>query len=275
MAFFLVKLPEGEGGQTIVAGARAFIVEADSASLAKELCAAQFGGDQDWTDAGVTATDIATLGASNLAGWKYKVTVRDPAVGGAEGIVEEVEYEALASILGVSAVAIDGGGTGYTAGDVLTVSGGTQTSPCRLLVDSESGGVIDGVSVIDPGQYTAVPGNPVSVTGGSGSGATFDLTSAAATLSAVGGGLVAALNATGSIGGARHTPADDTLLVAAGSGVDDLGDQAVQVEVTPAGSEEPMPGMVGTITDEGASTDDLKAVLTNPTAVPAVIQLVK
>jgi hypothetical protein len=73
--------------------------------------------------------------------------------------------------------AIAGGGTGYTVGNILTVSGGTfiNSAQQQIRVDAVSGGVITGISVSSFGQYTTLPTNPVSVTGGSGSGATFNL----------------------------------------------------------------------------------------------------
>ena len=75
-----------------------------------------------------------------------------------------------------TAVAIAGGGTGYVVTDVLTVSGGTYTTQTTLTITSVSGGVIDGIEVTEPGVYSVIPSNPVSVTGGSGSGATFTMT---------------------------------------------------------------------------------------------------
>lgn len=74
-------------------------------------------------------------------------------------------------------VAIDDDGTGYTAGDTLTVTGGTRTVAVELTVNTVGGGgEITGVSLSNVGLYTALPTNPVSVTGGTGSGAEFDLT---------------------------------------------------------------------------------------------------
>ena len=76
-----------------------------------------------------------------------------------------------------AAAAVAGGGTGYTLNDTLTVSGGTGTTATTLLVTGVSGGVITSVSVGTNGVYTVAPTNPVSVTGGTGSGATFNLSS--------------------------------------------------------------------------------------------------
>jgi hypothetical protein len=67
------------------------------------------------------------------------------------------------------------GGTGYLLGDVLTVVGGTFTTAAQLTVTSIASGAINGVSVTNVGAYTAIPNNPVSVTGGAGAGATFNM----------------------------------------------------------------------------------------------------
>ncbi len=68
-------------------------------------------------------------------------------------------------------------GTGYRQGDILTVSGGTAATAAKLRVEAFDpvGGIVV-VSVIVPGVYTANPTNPVAVTGGNGTGATFTLT---------------------------------------------------------------------------------------------------
>lgn len=71
---------------------------------------------------------------------------------------------------------VDDGGTGYTEGDVLTVSGGQYAIPVELTVTGETGGVIDSVEITNSGNYTVVPTNPVDVTGGTGADATFNLT---------------------------------------------------------------------------------------------------
>ena len=75
-----------------------------------------------------------------------------------------------------SEVAIAGGGTGYTVGDTLLVEGGIGSVAVELTVDTVSSGVITGVTITNSGEYTTTPSNSVSVTGGSGSDATFDLT---------------------------------------------------------------------------------------------------
>jgi hypothetical protein len=74
-------------------------------------------------------------------------------------------------------VAINAAGTGYTAGDVITATGGIYTIPVELTVTTVGGGGnITAVSISNAGSYTTEPSNPVSVTGGTGSSATFNLT---------------------------------------------------------------------------------------------------
>jgi uncharacterized protein YjlB len=79
-------------------------------------------------------------------------------------------------------VSIQNAGTGYTAGDTLTLVGGTNTVVAKIKVDTVGGGGdITGILIEtdvdgDEGNYTVVPANPVSVTGGTGTSATFNLT---------------------------------------------------------------------------------------------------
>lgn len=66
------------------------------------------------------------------------------------------------------------GGTGYSVNDVLTLQGGTFTTAAQVTVTSVSGGAITGVSISNAGAgYTENPPAPISVTGGTGTGATF------------------------------------------------------------------------------------------------------
>lgn len=81
---------------------------------------------------------------------------------------------ALSSVT-ATAAAIVTAGTGYTLNDVLTVVGGNGTA-ATIRASAVSGGVITACTVISGGTYTGNPANPVSVTGGTGSGATFNLT---------------------------------------------------------------------------------------------------
>jgi len=73
-----------------------------------------------------------------------------------------------------SGYTVASGGTGYTVGNVLTVTGGTGGN-CTLTVTAVSAGAVTTATLATTLSYTALPTNPVSVTGGTGSGATFNL----------------------------------------------------------------------------------------------------
>jgi hypothetical protein len=96
----------------------------------------------------------------------FPAVFRKPLLSG----VEPQEAEAVS-------VAVVAGGTGYAVGNTLTVVGGLGQLDTELTVTTIGGsGAITGVSISNAGQYTEIPTNPVSVTGGAGSAATFNLT---------------------------------------------------------------------------------------------------
>jgi hypothetical protein len=69
------------------------------------------------------------------------------------------------------------GGTGYTVDDVLTVVGGTGGGGAYEFTVTAVGGSgeVTAVELTGSGYYTALPSNPNSVTGGTGTGCTLDL----------------------------------------------------------------------------------------------------
>lgn len=75
--------------------------------------------------------------------------------------------------LGVSAAAVAAGGSNYSVGNTITLTGGAV-----LTVATISGSAVTGVTVTTPGSYSSLPTNPVAqtATNGSGTGATFNLT---------------------------------------------------------------------------------------------------
>jgi hypothetical protein len=117
------------------------------------------------------------------------------------------------------------GGTGYTVGDTLTVVGGTTGAAATVTVNAVSGGVITSASVIAGANYTVLPTNPVSVTGGTGSGATFNLTygvsATGVTITNAGSGYVEQPTVTFSGGGGSGAAAYAT--VGASSTIKQLG----------------------------------------------------
>lgn len=80
----------------------------------------------------------------------------------------------------LSAIAVNAGGAGYTAGDILgiTGTGGTSTHVAQIEVLTAPAGVIATARVYQGGAYTVDPTTVVAnaATGGTGAGATFNLT---------------------------------------------------------------------------------------------------
>lgn len=74
----------------------------------------------------------------------------------------------------VNSAGVDDGGTGYVVDDILTVVGGTGTAATLRVVEVNSG-VIAGLTVETPGNYTSSPVSPNTVSGGTGSGASIIL----------------------------------------------------------------------------------------------------
>jgi len=66
---------------------------------------------------------------------------------------------AIASPLRVAqALAVVAGGTGYSVGDVFSITGGTFSVQAFGIVDTVAAGVVTAAHVIEPGVYTVNPG---------------------------------------------------------------------------------------------------------------------
>jgi hypothetical protein len=146
------------------------------------------------TDANI-AIDLQPkgTGALNVAAGSSGVNISNgTTVTGITGTAAGISYTSIPSVIisapqaanGVQATVdaqmqfggnsptIVSGGTGYTVNDVLTVVGGTGTA-ATITVTTVSGGVITGANYATGGTYSVLPTLPVSVTGGTGSSATF------------------------------------------------------------------------------------------------------
>ena len=66
-------------------------------------------------------------------------------------------------------------GTGYTAGDVLTVVGGTGTAATYRVTSVDALGAVTAVELVSSGAYTVQPTSPMLTTGGTGTGARLRL----------------------------------------------------------------------------------------------------
>jgi len=150
-------------------------------------------------------------------------------------------------------VTVNNGGTGYSVNDVLTVVGGTGTA-AQIIVNTVSGGVITSAfrsnSVF--GIYTALPTNPVSVTGGTGSGATFNLLYEVLppTITAAGSGYVEQPTVTFSGGGgsgaaAYATVGGTTVLRTIGGNIQFNTPAGTQLQINDASSPTVYPYITG------------------------------
>ncbi|WP_020471466.1 hypothetical protein [Zavarzinella formosa] len=127
---------------------------------------------RDLTNAAWTATNVTTAKTQAGADGKASSATLVTATANNATILQSVAFPAQS----LQTAAIAGGGSPtYAVNDLLTVAGGTFTTAAVLKVTSVSGGLPATISIQTPGSYTALPSNPVSVTGGGGSGATFNL----------------------------------------------------------------------------------------------------
>jgi hypothetical protein len=180
----------------------------------------------------------------------------------------------------VNTVALNAPGTGYSTNDILTISNGTKTRAATVRVTGQTGGVIDTIELVDPGDnYTVDPSTTgEAVTGGSGASATVDLTMIANDYKNLMGAMVTALNATVLVGAAMDfgAGANGELQIASGSGGDDKGDLFVDAKIyqTADGSKTAVPGLLGTLTHQGIATDVLKvATVASPVAGVTISKL--
>ena len=74
--------------------------------------------------------------------------------------------------IGVYSVSIWGGGSGYAVNNVLTMVGNASTvTNATFTVTSVYNGAISGLAILTPGVYFIANSNPITFTGGSGTGA--------------------------------------------------------------------------------------------------------
>ena len=109
---------------------------------------------------------------------------------------------------------INNGGSGYTVGDTLTVSGGTGTA-VTFSVATVSAGVITSLTITGSGAYSVLPTFPAVLTGGTGTSATvtfsFSIATATATITNAGSGYVEQPTVTFSGGGGSGAAAYATV----------------------------------------------------------------
>jgi hypothetical protein len=119
----------------------------------------------------VTAITVTTSGVTAYTSHPTPAITAPTTAGG-------VTATATSNLFYNSALAsttIVNGGTGYTVGNSLTVSGGTFTAQALFTVTAVSSGVVTAIQSSSGGTYSAIPTGTLSVTGGSGTGFTFTI----------------------------------------------------------------------------------------------------
>lgn len=319
MALYLVEI--SSIGRTRFDGVKAMVVEADSATVAKALAAAQYEGDADWSTA--TATEIAAGVASDYEGFTYRVKVGAASAGDPDLI--DVSYTGVASdtvdLIGEAlenalrgetveaAIADDGGvftdetteANEDTSDDMTILPAaiaendayyfGSSQEFTRLVIEMSQAGV--GTYTLaweywDGDSWETLTGasGDLKATGRNVVTWTMPADWATTTINSQGPFyFVRCVADTGNMTteplgerayvrghtSALYTAGTNTLIVAAGSGVDDLGDLTMSVEAFLPNAKRSLAALVGTVTDGGASTDDLTVVFEDETAIPAIM----
>jgi hypothetical protein len=265
MPAFFVELLD-LSGYTLPEGARRMVVNAQDATEAAAVAGGHFGGDSNAAWAAATVTAIADATAD------FTALTMILAVPSPTPFSIRVANTANPSVTGG---AINAAGSGYVAGNIVTLGGGTATRAATFRVVSETAGVPDVIELVDPGVYTVAPSAAEATTGGAGTGLTINsITTAANTLEGLLAEAVTQLNAQVDIAGAAVDMGAGTnplLTVASGSGGDDLGDLDLSVSVVFGVDDIPVPSFINTVTDLGVSTAVLSVDFDPTVAIPAVI----
>ena len=257
MSLFLLELV---GDFTTRENVNAMVVNAADAADARAIAKAEHTGaasDAAWDAATVTdltTTEVTVDTANSMPNWRFKVAILDS--------VPVIDITSVSALGAVSAVVAVGGAT-YDVNDVETVVGGTFTRAATFRVTAETGNVVDTVELVDPGEYTVMPGNPVATTGNGDGNLTLTLTNDDDRMANHLANLVTQLTATSIITLAAIDMGAATPLVTVAEIADGIGDKKLQVqaippEITdtegfPTNSPTPIPGLIGTIVDEGVS----------------------
>lgn len=287
MPAFLVELPRG--GHQLIGGADTMVVFAADEAGARAAAAGQFDGDGNalWnTLATVTEVVAGTTLADSSDGWSAFCRITgaaaqtvDPIVVDVDGLTKNLNTGVLGSNrLHLNGALNDGGTATYVVDEILTAVGGTFTRAATFRVTTVNTGVITGLELVDPGEYTVLPptltANPVS--GGGGSGALVDLTQfAPGSYEAILSQVVTDLNASADIAAASldlSEAASGARLLTLAAIADDIGDATVEFEIRH--NSVAFAPLVSTITDEGIAGAALSvAIPASPIAPPRVTVL--
>ena len=283
MPAFLVELP-ASGGKTLIGASDSFVVFALNAADARAAAANHVSGDSDvlWNSAQTTVTEIV-VGTTLPADYELEVLIHQN-VGAGIAIPAVFRARGGAGNLAIaSAVVGAAAGATYSDDDIEVLAGGTFTRAATVRVTGETGGAVDTVEIVDPGEYTVLPTLNEIVTSGNGDGnLTVDGVAASAeSYEVLLGQMVTLLNADPEVGNAAvdfSEGAAGARIFTVASIADDIGDSTMTVRLgSPhAGA---IPSLVGAIVHEGIAgavlTFALPALGAATTVMPIVLRTLK
>lgn len=288
MPAYLVQLPSGAPSSDLGGASDVMIIFAANAAGARSAAAGRFSdrANEQWLTLATVTEIVAGVDLADAGdGWSCYCRISGAAGQTPDPIVVEVDGRTRDQSLGLlgkdrlhiseTVVINDGGVATYVVDDILTVAGGTVAPGGRaatLRVTSVSTGVIDGIELVDPGEYSVLPSLTANaVVGGGGSGALMDLAQADVNgYEALISQMVTELEAVGlnpSVDFSENGSGTRLLTLATGGGGDDIGDGTVEFEIRQHGVA--FAPLVSTITDEGLSTAVLSVAIPASPLAPA------
>ena len=279
MPAFLVQYPS-RGGLTLPEGANSFVVFASNAANARAMVAGHFTGDQNALilSADMAVTEVVVADEDEMSGYTLVINQIGAAAGDYGQIVTPADTH-----FAIGSVAINDGGTAtYVVDEILGALGGTVTETGReatFRVTSVNTGVIDGIELVDPGDYLVLPSLTANaVTGGGGTVALMDLTAAAkGSWFDLAGRAVTLLNLQSDIAGAEVDFSEGgagTRLFTCSDITDAFGDGTLTFELQKNGSA--LAQLVSTLVDEGIAGAVLTAAIAaEPFAAAQILAALK
>lgn len=254
---------EAKSGQTTVGGANRAVVFAADATDALEIAKTDNLIDPDSLWANASAAEI--VAATDFTDYSLVLQILDS--------TPVVTVTAPATGISVLTVAINGAGTGYSVNDIITLTTGTITRAATFRVTGETGGLIDTLELVDPGEYTVAPDTTAVVTTGGNADATVDVTSGTNKFECMAAAAVGLLNAESIIAGAAIDMGDAPPLLTLSDIADNIGDSQIVVQCQKGGVA--IPSLVGTIVDEGIAGAVLTAKLAATPVAASVVETLK
>lgn len=105
---------------------------------------------------------------NRLVAASFRLQGRQPALD--NFLIREAARAIAAPLRILDTLAIIAAGTGYTVGDRFAIVGGTSSIQATGMVTAVAAGLVTGVKIIEPGEYTVNPGVAAATTVLSGSG---------------------------------------------------------------------------------------------------------